>query len=251
MRNKKIIIVWFITGLLLSCNTDSKELTADKIIDQALEASGSDIIDNARISFKFRKYYFDALRKKGEFQLKRCTDPQCQDTVDILKNTGFERQIAHKTVALPDSMVQKYTGSVNSVHYFAILPYGLDNKMVNKERAGESTIKGKSYYRVHVSFEATDDGAHQDQYMYWINKETFMVDYLAYNFDVNDGGTRFREAYNVRTIAGARIVDYRNYKPKEKFPKLTDLDSLFINGQLDLLSIIELEDVKVTPCPNC
>jgi hypothetical protein len=34
-----------------------------------------------------------------------------------------------------------------------------------------------------------------DEYMYWI-KDTRKVDYLAYSYHVNDGGVRFRAAFN-------------------------------------------------------
>jgi len=81
--------------------------------------------------------------------------------------------------------------------------------------------------------------------MYWINKTDFTVDYLAYNYHVNEGGTRFREAYNIREVEGIRFADYNNYEPAEKFPPLQSLDSLYTSGSLSLLSKIELEDVTV------
>ncbi|HBT09881.1 MAG TPA: deoxyribose-phosphate aldolase, partial [Leeuwenhoekiella sp.] len=68
---------------------------------------------------------------------------------------------------------------------------------------------------------------------------------------VNEGGTRFREAYNERTINGVRFVDYRNFKPQEQFPPLQSLDSLFTTGNLELLSKIDLEQVEVNPCSSC
>jgi len=43
-----------------------------------------------------------------------------------------------------------------------------------------------------------------------------------------------------------RFVDYRNYKPEEQYPPLTDLIDLFENKKLKLLSKIELEEITVT-----
>ncbi|MCB0376061.1 MAG: hypothetical protein KDD04_09105 [Sinomicrobium sp.] len=91
----------------------------------------------------------------------------------------------------------------------------------------------------------------EDVYLYWVDKESFTTDYLAYEFHVNGGGLRFREAYNVRTVGGIRFVDYYNFKPKDKNVILDDLDRLFDRGELELLSEIILEDISVAPCEHC
>ena len=46
---------------------------------------------------------------------------------------------------------------------------------------------------------------------------------MAYNYLTDGGGTRFRVAYNQRTIGPIRVQDYRNLKPNATF---TPLDSL-------------------------
>jgi len=56
---------------------------------------------------------------------------------------------------------------------------------------------------------------------------------------------RFREAYNERYVKGIRFVDYNNYKPYNNNEKLLDLDRLFENNELKLLSKIETEKVEV------
>ena len=81
--------------------------------------------------------------------------------------------------------------------------------------------------------------------MYWVDKKDFTVDYLAYKYAVNGGGIRFRKAYNERGIEGIRFVDYKNYKPETLDVSLQDLDTLFENDKLELLSIIENTEVTV------
>ena len=73
------------------------------------------------------------------------------------------------------------------------------------------------------------------------------MDYLAYNYQVDGGGARFRETYNVRTIDGIRFADYVNYKPVPKTLEVSTFDSLFVNGQLEELSRIDTENVEVSP----
>jgi hypothetical protein len=37
-----------------------------------------------------------------------------------------------------------------------------------------------------------------DEFHYWINKQTHKIDYLAYNYQNDDGGVRFRICFNTR-----------------------------------------------------
>ena len=128
----------------------------------------------------------------------------------------------------------------------------MDAEAVHAEKVGQASINGKTYYEIKITFSEEGGGEDfEDTYMYWINTEDFSVDFLAYNYHVNEGGTRFREAYNERTINGVRFVDYRNFKPKEQFPPLQSLDSLFTIGNLELLSKIDLEQVEVNSCSSC
>ena len=151
---------------------------------------------------------------------------------------------------LPDTMSIKYANSVNSVHYFARLPYGLNDPAVRKELIGETTIKDKKYYKVKVTFKEDNGGDDFDDiYFYWFNKETFKPDFLAYKFHVDGGGIRFREAYNERYVGNIRFVDYTNLKPKEMLASIFTIDSLYEAGGMELLSKIELDSIQVTPNP--
>jgi hypothetical protein len=143
-------------------------------------------------------------------------------------------------------MATRYSNSVNSVHYFAQLPYGLNDNAVQKELLGEATINGNPYFEVGVTFKQEGGGTDfQDKFVYWIHKENYTVDYLAYSYETDGGGIRFREAYNVRYVDGIRFADYNNYKPESLEVSLTDLDALFAKGALKLLSKIETESIGV------
>ena len=115
-----------------------------------------------------------------------------------------------------------------------------------KKLIGEDEIKGKNYYEIEVTFSEEGGGTDfDDSFVYWINKETFTVDYLAYKYATNGGGVRFREAYNPRVVEGIRFVDYYNFKPDNKEVSLPELDQLFTDEKLVLLSKIETKNVKV------
>ena len=86
---------------------------------------------------------------------------------------------------------------------------------------------------------------HQDVYYYWIHQESYLIDYLAYSFQNDGGGTRFRKAVNRRNIDGVIFQDYENYRPVEKFVPLESLPDLFIQNQLILVSHILKENISM------
>lgn len=242
MNLKYFSLIIIIAVLFIAC---APKEDAASIINKTIQASGMNNLNKKRVSFDFRDKKYESYHDNGKFELKRIIQDSVT-TTDIITNTGFTRLINEKEVVLADSTKNKYKNSVNSVHYFAYLPNGLDGQAVNKKLLGEVAIKGVSYYKVKVWFNQEGGGEDfEDVFMYWVNKETFKTDYLAYEYHVNDGGIRFREAYNRRTIKEIDFVDYNNYKPVSKTSKLIELDSLFDAGKLELLSKIELENVTV------
>ncbi|MFI8378275.1 DUF6503 family protein [Leeuwenhoekiella sp. NPDC079379] len=249
---KKILLLTFLLVCLTGCKKETKNLDSKTIIAQAIERAGGSTIDTSTIAFNFRDKFYRANRNYGNYSLERCSDAACKDTLDQLTNSDFNRIVNGRSVEVVDSLISNLAGGVNSVHYFSVLPYGLNAEAVKSKKIGEATIKGKTYYKIEVQFSEAGGGEDfEDNYMYWINTENFTVDYLAYNYHVNEGGTRFREAYNSREINGIRFVDYNNYEPVEQFPPLESLDSLFESGKLNLLSKIELENITVTTCSSC
>ncbi|MCZ4318778.1 deoxyribose-phosphate aldolase [Aequorivita viscosa] len=233
--------------IFISCKEDKKELTAQQIIDKTIENAGGSKYDLAKIQFTFREIQYSSHRNKGAFELTRTITDSLGETRDVLTNSGFERFANATKLTLADSTVSKYSNSLNSVHYFVQLPYGLNDSAVNKELVGEAEIDGKDYYEVQVTFAQNGGGVdHEDVYMYWIAKDDFTIDYFAYKFYTGKGGIRFRKAINPRMVNGLRFVDYENYKlePWESVDMQT-VDELFEAGKLELLSEIITEDVTV------
>ena len=96
-----------------------------------------------------------------------------------------------------------------------------------------------------MTFDEEDGGEDFDDiYIYWIDKETFKPDYLAYQFSVNKGGIRFREAFNERIINGIRFVDYKNYGLDGNL-SVYEAEEKYINQELPLKSTITLKEINV------
>ena len=241
-----MIIILF--GMISCKQKEATKISAQDIVDKSIAVSGGDRYKTSDISFDFRDRKYILQRIDGKKILKRIKKNDTLDIVDVKTAQGFERYVDGKLAQIPDSLANSYANSVNSVHYFAYLPYGLNDQAVIKEYLDEVVIKDKKYHKIKVTFKQENGGDDfDDVYIYWFNAKTFKPDYLAYEFHVNDGGLRFREAFNERTVNGIRFVDYLNLKPKTDDQSIYRLDSLFEKGELEVFSKIELENITVSP----
>jgi len=239
-----MIIILF--GLISCKQKEATKISAQDIVDKSIAVSGGDLYKTSDISFDFRDRKYILQRIDGKKILKRIKKNDTLDILDVKTAQGFERYIDGKLAQIPDSLANSYANSVNSVHYFAYLPYGLNDQAVIKEYLGEVIIKDKKYHKIKVTFKQENGGDDfDDVYIYWFNAKTFKPDYLAYEFHVNDGGLRFREAFNERTVNGIRFVDYLNFKPINDNQSINGIDSLFEKGELEVFSKIELENITV------
>ncbi|MDP4680559.1 MAG: hypothetical protein NWS46_09360, partial [Cyclobacteriaceae bacterium] len=174
--------------------------------------------------------------KDGKYQVK-----------DILYNSNeFTRFINDSIVDVPLEWEKKYTESVNSVLYFFQLPYGLNAPAAKKEYLGETILLDQPYHKIKVTFDQNGGGVDfEDVFVYWIHAKKYTMDYLAYSYTTDEGGTRFRQSINKRKVNGILIQDYVNYKAKSEDLAVESHDEYFEKGLLEELSRIINEDVKV------
>ncbi len=244
MRNLTIFL--FSLAVLFSCQQADPN-DAQKIVDQAIEKAGGQKFLTSTISFDFRDRHYIAMRNEEKYSYQRIFIDTTNTTYhDFLSNAGFVRKINDETVNLPDTTSAKYARSTNSVIYFALLPYGLNDAAVNKEYVGETTIEDQPYHKIKITFGEEGGGEdHDDTFIYWIHKQKSTVDYLAYSYHTDGGGVRFRKAMNPRMVEGILFQDYINYKPKDESISVEKMEALFIANELEELSRIELKNIKV------
>lgn len=232
---------------VIACKQEpKKELTAQQIVDNSIADSGGKLFNNHKVSFDFRDKSYVSDNVDGQRVFTRISELDSTIITDIKRGEEFERYINDSLVMVHDTMAVKYANSINSVHYFVRLPFGLNDGAVNKELLGKETINNKEYYKVKVTFDQQGGGDDfEDTYLYWFDKKSFKPEYLAYDFHVGGGGQRFRKAYKERYVNGIRFVDYENYKPKNNGTDILGIGKLFDKGELELLSKIELKNIKV------
>jgi len=240
-----LIIVTVCPVVLSSCDSSLKD--PQIIIDKTIEAAGGEKYLHASIEFDFRGRHYVAQRNGGTYSYQRVFNDSLNTIHDFVTNDGFKREINGEVAMVHDSMATKYTSSVNSVIYFALLPYGLNDDAVNKKLSRTTSFKDHSYYVIEVTFNEDGGGEdHEDVFLYWINQKAFSIDYMAYSFDESDEiSFRFRVAYNPRVVNGIRFQDYINYKPVDNSLTMDQAEELFKKGELVELSRIETENVNV------
>jgi len=215
---------------------------------KAIEVHGGKAFLNSIIEFDFREHHFKITRKGGSFSYERIGKDSTGNTLrDVLTNANFHRERNGQKLALTEKDSSAFANAVNSVVYFALLPYFLQDRAVKKTLLGKSMIKGEPYYKIAVQFDQAGGGKDfQDKYTYWFHQERFTMDYLAYTYETDEGGARFREAYNIRKVEGIHFADYRNFKPRNATDRaLEHFDRAFENGGLEEISTVELKNVKV------
>lgn len=243
--NKCLIKFLLFSFVMISCGEKN---SAGQIIKKSIEAHGGNYWKRSEISFVFRSGTYYIFNRDGEFRYRHTYRDTSGNTYkSILDNSGFQHFINDQLQALTDSMRNKLESRLNSVVYFAIIPFKLDDKAVIAEYLGESDIKGKKYYKIAVRFHEEGGGNdYQDRFIYWIEQEHYLVDYLAYTFHVNGGGSRFRKRVNSRVINGIYLSDYENYKATNSAKiKIEEYESLLEKSKLIKVSDIQIKEATV------
>lgn len=253
MQNQ--VVLFLLLTLLVSCNRPQKEgeqvetrSEAQVIVDKAISFHGMESMGDADFSLTFRDMDYTYSLHNGMYEYTRTqTDSLGQEVFDVLKNEGLVRYISGDSVQLEEEKRAAYARSVNSVIYFFRLPFGLNDDAVIKQYQGTTTIKGKNYHELRITFEKSGGGEDfDDVFLYWFDTEDYSLDYLAYLYHTDGGGLRFREAINQRRIEGVLIQDYINFKPEDESMDINNINELYEAGELEELSRIINEGVSIS-----
>ena len=240
---KKIILLFLI---LVSCS-NSSHISTSQIINKSIKAHGWDQ-DDFSIVFDFRDYQYELKRKNKFYSFQRTTKKEGNVVKDLMSSKKkLMRFINDKSVKLSDSMTNVFSNSLNSVMYFFQLPRPLKDQAVITKYLGLAKIFNEKYWTIKVTFKENGGGKdYQDEFRYWININNGQIDYLAYNYLTEGGGTRFRQAVNKQLNQGFIFQDYINFKPNVKFVSLDSLPILFEAGNLIKVSNIKNKNIRVS-----
>ena len=238
---KKIILFSILVLNLAACKDKTEK--AREIVEKSIEVHGGKKYENFTAEFDFRKFHLKLMHNDGRFQYERISkDSARNDIWDIINNDGFMRIINGNQVQLSEKDITKYTNAVNSVAYFVLLPYKLQDKAVNLDYIGETTLANKKYDKIKVWFNKEGGGNDfEDIYCYWFNQATHTLDYIAYA----NGGPRFRRVKSRQIIGGIMFQDYENFAITDTTLQTFEYDKAFLAGKDSLLSLIEQKNIVV------
>ena len=234
----RLICIFIFLGLFVGCNSPKTEdEKAKQIVAQCIEAHGGKSYQNFDVSFDFRKFKMRLKQMGTQFSYERTTTDSLNNVYrDILTNESFVRKRNDTIQVLSQKDTDKYREGTNAIAYFVLLPYKLSEPAVNLKYGGEITIENQKYDKVKVTFDQEGGGKdHEDEFCYWINRQTHTLDYLSYA----NGGPRFRKATKRETVGGIVFQDYENYEILDKTISTTEYDKVFLEGKSKLLSKIE------------
>lgn len=240
------ILLVLIGIVTFSCDQRTE---AQKIVDASIEAHGGDAFQTSKIEFDFRNIHYTIFKTPSAFEYIREFSDSTGTVKDVLNNSGFVRTVnGAKIDTLTEERIGAFSRSVNSVAYFAFLPYGLNDPAAIKTYLGETEMNGKKYHLVKVTFQPEGGGEHfEDEFLYWFGKEDYLMDYMAYSYHTDGGGIRMREVSGVVEVGGIRFQNYLNLKPEDKNTRVEKMQELYISGKLEKLSEIILENIRVEP----
>jgi hypothetical protein len=249
IKQSHCLLILFLTLGFSACDQRTE---AQKIVDSAIDAHGGEAFVNSQIEFDFRDKHYTIYKTETAYEYIREFSDSTGFVKDVLNNSGFVRTVdGVKVDTLSEERIGAFSRSVNSVAYFAFLPYGLNDAAAIKTYLGETEIKGKKYHQIKVTFEQQGGGEHyEDEFMYWFGKEDFLMDYMAYTYHTDGGGVRMREVSSKAEVGGILFQNYRNLKPEDEKTPLEEMQTLYISGKLEKLSDINLENITVSPIPH-
>jgi len=232
--------------LMFSCDPNEDP---QAIIDAAIKTHGGGKFEALTVEFDFRKKHFTVARENGTTIYTREFPHDSLGSIkDVLTNrTDFERYANDTLLDISQEWQGRYGRSVNSVLYFFQLPYGLNDPAVYKKYLGKKILNGKMYDKIKITFAQEGGGDDfEDVFIYWISEVDKTLDYLAYSYTTDGGGTRFRQAVNRRKIEGMVFQDYINFKAAAKDLPIEKHDDYFVEGLLIELSIIANENIRIS-----
>jgi hypothetical protein len=244
-----LLLVPLVPAFLPGCGAPDP---AAQAVAEAIERHGGEVFRDMDVTFNFRETRFRVIQDGGLFRYERSyVGPGGEGVLEALSNEGVERLVDGSPVPLDQADRNRISTAVNSVVYFGFLPFRLQDPAVVLRDLGEVSVYDRPYRKVEVTFHEEGGGDDwEDRFVYWFHRDDRTLDYLAYRYSRDGGGTRFRRAVNRRAVGGLLLQDYENYAGVQDVEDIADYDQLLEQGRLRLVSVVELEDVVVNGVPE-
>jgi hypothetical protein len=250
VRDRRSRLVTGILGALcvLGPGGCEPEDPARELVRESIRVHGGERFERIELEFDFRDRRFLVRRDDGRFRYERhYTAEDGASVVEWMDNDGTGRMVDGAETVLDEAERARVETAVNSVVYFGFLPFRLLDPAVRLRELETAEVEGRPYRRIEVTFDPAGGGVDwEDRFVYWFHRDDHTLDYLAYRYHRDGGGTRFRRAVNRREVGGLLLQDYENYTADSMIDDIARYHRFFEEDRLRLLSMVELENVSAT-----
>ncbi len=241
----RLILLLIVLTISASCKKEPT-YSALQILQKSSDSAGYSILKNSEITFNIKDFHYKINRRGHDVEY---IVERTQDTTTYLATyrNGLTEYFVN-TEKQPPGTYELFTntrleGLVNSLsipHIF--LDYG-----VKAQREEDVTIRQKTYFTLNVSITNPDPEKEDDIFILYIDKETFLVDYFADQYQLTGNKKLFRRLYNSRYVNGVRFYDQYVYISRVDDTPLELLYSNFNIGAVQSTNNFELQNITVTP----
>ena len=223
------------------------------IVDRAIEHHGGEI-------YRHSETELDLCSKSGCYHIVSRVDGDRWAYTVSGKSGGAQQRVhaTYDTLSVSRNGVERTvkTGEEQRLRdwamarvYFGFLPYRLNDPSVYKQDLGLVDWDGRRLHKVKVTFQAGTSTDASDEYMYWFDPETARLEYLAYSYDNNGGGLRFRRAVKHRRVGGLLFFDQENLGADGPGLSVDAIDAAYVRESMRHVSTVRLESIQVRPLP--
>lgn len=221
-----------------------------EIVDRAIEYHGGELFEQSRVRLtvasRSGSFDVDSMADGDRFEQRIRASNGSDEREYRRDNTALEVTEGGQPMEMDETRHARAESYVNQRMYFLFLPYKLNDPGAYKEDQGLEEWNGRQLHRVRVTFQpGASDGA-DSAYVYWFDPETARLEQFAYDYS-EGAGLRFRVLTNYRRIGGLLFYDADNYGLNTADGGLTvdDINPVYVEEELPLVSQIELRDIEV------
>jgi len=248
--HRSLLLPVLLLGLPLAAAAEDAN-TVPPIVERSIEHHGGDLYRHSTTEMRL-------CSKSGCFDLRVAMDGDRYDLTVAGEVRGGELRVRStndgvsawrdgEPVAVAPEEEQGYRDFVMARVYFPFLPFRLADPSVRHQDLGVVDWEGKRLHKVKVTFAPGSSTDASDEYVYWLDPETGRVEQLAYSYEGNPGGLRFRRAVDHRRVGGILFFDQENLGVEGKGLTVDAIDPKMVAKKMRHVSTVRLEEVRVTP----
>jgi hypothetical protein len=237
--------------LLISCkgeHTDTKEPTPDAsiILNDVILAYGGDVVKQATRKMTIGNKNYSIMNSGYNYEYKVSGKDSVNTYADVLSNTtGYHRFINEEELATQDGMKSRIVNLLEKHFFLLNIPYSFSDNFLKKEYVQETSYKENDYHVLSLSYKALNGKPTPGQYMVYVNKATYLIDYVIALGNFNDTVVQIIAFDGEKRVKNILFRDMTKYSISRSYFNTPDLYYIMENKNLVTMLVSKLENIRV------